>query len=681
MQSRHFLKTSPLALAIALLATASPLYAQETTGSAASTEQSGSGPKFQQAQDMRYGAALYHYFQGNTFDALSTLMVAEQRGGITLHADNADLIRGGISLAFGLERQAAGLFEQQLAKTTVVEDQQRLQRYREIAWVKLAELNYRHQNWDAAAKQLEKSGAPHQSTLNLNLAIRSGDLQQAQHLLTMAELTPAKRVLGHINLAAAFARQQQLVAAAEHYRRAARLVEQDAEASDELRILRDKARIGAGYALALNGDYPNAASEFRSVRLDTPWSDDALLGLGWAAVNSNAHQQAVDALGYLIQKNPLSPQVQEALLALPYSYEQLARPKLALQAYQHAERQYAQALADLSNLHSAAALLQFAEIGVEDAPDLQRNGWLEDARIPALIRSNRRYLLQMMQSDRLQLQLAELRDLQQLQGVLRQWQQRLPEFDNLIDERARRRTDIVQRYRTGQYDQQVEIAQGQLRKLKASLAQIETNRDGLSMLEGESAELLQMVREAEQRYAILSRAGKTRRHQQQTLERARGLLTWQAAERYHDNLWQKRKAVSALAQEIEYAGQNQRSVEHIAAQAPQLNQLSERVSASGPRVTRQLDAVERASQALEAQIRSDMQTALAGARARVEQYMAHSRLAIARIQDAAMQGQLPVAPPESISPTIPEQTSPDRSTAEPTATTTAATTAGGASDV
>ncbi|WGL15605.1 hypothetical protein PVT68_12585 [Microbulbifer bruguierae] len=608
--------------------------------------------KFQQAQDMRYGAALYHYFQGNTFDALSTLMVSDLRGGIAHHADNADLIRGGISLAFGLERQAADLFEKQLQKSADSDDQQRIAHFREIAWLKLAELNYRHQNWDIAAVQLEKSGAMHQSGLTLNLAIHSGDLNQAQHLLALADLPAPERVLGHSNLAAALARQQQLPAAAAQYRRAAELAEnavlqlaaqrvnQAAEVEEELRILRDKARIGAGYALALGGEYSAAAEEFRSVRLNRPWSGDALLGLGWAAANSGAHQQAVDALGYLTRRNPLSPQVQEALLALPYNYEQLARPRLALQAYQHAEQQYQHTLSELHDLHSAAAQLQFAEVDEAGDINLQRYGWLEDTTVPALIRTNQQYLLQMMQSDRLQLQLSELRDLRQLNRVLARWQQRLPEFHNLIDEREQRRAAIVQQYDSAQYDQQVQIAEQQLATLRASLQRIEADKDGLAMLGdagGTSAEYQAMLREAETRYQRLSQAGKTSRYQQQTLARARGLLLWQASEQYHDNLWQKRKAIAALEQELDEAARRQRRVARIAAEAPQLNLLAGSVEDAALRLNTQRQAIDLASAAIEAQIRKDIQQALETAQQRVEQYMAHTRLAIARIQDSALQ--------------------------------------------
>ncbi|MBB5211531.1 tetratricopeptide repeat protein [Microbulbifer hydrolyticus] len=608
--------------------------------------------KFRQAQDMRYGAALYHYFQGNTFDALSTLMVSDLRGGIAHHADNADLIRGGISLAFGLERQAATLFEKQLHKTAGKTNQQRIARFREIAWLKLAELNYRHQNWDTAATQLHKSGAIHQSTLTLNLSIRSGDLAQAQQLLAMADLPLAEQVLGHSNLAAALARQQQLPAAAAEYRRAAALVEQQLDADEELRILRDKARIGAGYALALHGDFTGAAREFRGVRLDTPWSGDALLGLGWVSVNGGHHQQAVDALGYLINKNPLSPQVQEALLALPYSYEELARPKLALQSYLHAEQQYQQALGDLEALQQASTHLQFP-LPAEDGPlDLQRYGWLEDAETPALIRNNQHYLLQMMQSDRLQLQLSELRDLHQLSRVLERWQQRLPEFHNLIDEREQRRIAFVQQHDSAQYDQQVQIAERELERLKTSLARIEADRDGLAMLSAagsEESEYLDILRGAEARYQRLGKAGKTSKYQQQILARARGILQWQAADQYHENLWQKRKAIDTLEKQLTEAARRQRNVARIAAEAPQLNLLAGGVDEAGQRLAQQHTAVERASAAIQNQIRQDLQAALSAAQQRVAQYMAHTRLAIARIQDAAMQGMYaaPAAPTES----------------------------------
>lgn len=125
--------------------------------------------KYSQAQDMAYGVVLYNYFQGNYFDALSTLMVARERDAIKIHSDSAALIEGGISLGFGLRRRAASLFEQQLQWD---DNSDTAARQRRLAWLKLAELNYLQGDWALAAEQLQKSGADSELELNLGAAPR-----------------------------------------------------------------------------------------------------------------------------------------------------------------------------------------------------------------------------------------------------------------------------------------------------------------------------------------------------------------------------------------------------------------------------------------------------------------------------------------------------------------------------
>src|SRR5690606_22880375 len=57
-----------------------------------------------QVADLRYGVALYHYYQQDYLGALSELMVADARDGIQGHGDNPEIFVGGISLAFGMEK-------------------------------------------------------------------------------------------------------------------------------------------------------------------------------------------------------------------------------------------------------------------------------------------------------------------------------------------------------------------------------------------------------------------------------------------------------------------------------------------------------------------------------------------------------------------------------------------------
>lgn len=617
-------------LTAALLGAALPAHASDSN--------TAPSKKYRQAQDMAYGVALYDYFQGNYFDALSTLMVAEERDTIRIHTDNAALIEGGISLGFGLQERAAELFEQQLQVDRG--DPETLARYRAVAWLKLAELNYRQQNWPQAKQQLQKSGAANRSDLALNLALRDGDFAAAEQRLASETLPLKYRLLGRINLAAALARQQRFGEAITQYGQAAGLVQELGETEPELQILRDKAHIGAGYAFALQQRFPQAMEEFRQVRLRTAWADRALLGLGWSAINSERYRAAVDALQFLLEQHSDSGAAREALVALPYSYEKLQRPKAALLAYQQAEQNYRSTLTELQQLQSSVSALAFAP-AVD--PERARFGWLEVAEAPQLIRDNRRYLQQILQSDHFQLRLSELRDLKQLAQVIARWQEQLPLFGQLLDARKLRRKEIVDGYNSAQYDQQVDIARQEYRALKNTLARIEEDRDGLALLateegeENEDVELLNLLQRAEARHAQLASLGKTREYQRKTLQRARGILQWQAAQDYHDNLWQKHKTLRALEEQLSAADKQRQQVDRISSRAPQLRQLQHKAAAAQPQLAQQSRAIVAASAAIESSIRRDVIAELHRQRAQIQQYMAHSRLAIARLQDAAMQ--------------------------------------------
>ena len=81
--------------------------------------------------DLRYGVSLYHYFQQDYLAALSELQVADLRGGIAGHGNAPLVLRGAMSLAFGLDRSASEIFEQAL-------DQHSSERVRNAAWFYLS---------------------------------------------------------------------------------------------------------------------------------------------------------------------------------------------------------------------------------------------------------------------------------------------------------------------------------------------------------------------------------------------------------------------------------------------------------------------------------------------------------------------------------------------------------------
>jgi hypothetical protein len=58
-----------------------------------------------------YGDTLFHFFQDRYFSAITGLMVSQQLGRVAPHDDEAEVLRGGMLLSFGMHPQAAEVFE------------------------------------------------------------------------------------------------------------------------------------------------------------------------------------------------------------------------------------------------------------------------------------------------------------------------------------------------------------------------------------------------------------------------------------------------------------------------------------------------------------------------------------------------------------------------------------------
>jgi len=100
-------------------------------------------------------------------------------------------------------------------------------------------------------------------------------------------------------------------------------------ADDDLSGLRDKANVALGYAW-LQAERPDRAQpSLQRVRLQGPFSNKALLGVGWSDAERGDYRAALSPWLELRQRNILDPAVQESLLAVPYAFGQLgANPEL-----------------------------------------------------------------------------------------------------------------------------------------------------------------------------------------------------------------------------------------------------------------------------------------------------------------------------------------------------------------
>ncbi|MEN8206054.1 MAG: hypothetical protein ABFS24_08575, partial [Pseudomonadota bacterium] len=97
-----------------------------------------------EVKDLKYGAVLFEFYQQKYFEALVEYEYAYERGGIQNHGDYPELLKGGVSLSYGIDEQAQGIFSNLISANTDEEVQNR-------AWYFLAKMLYLRGNIERAA--------------------------------------------------------------------------------------------------------------------------------------------------------------------------------------------------------------------------------------------------------------------------------------------------------------------------------------------------------------------------------------------------------------------------------------------------------------------------------------------------------------------------------------------------
>ena len=267
-------------------------------------------------QALRYGVTLFHYYQQDYFDALTEVMAAQQLGQLIPHADNAELLRGGISLSYGMDVVAEEIFQQLLDSSNEAAD-------RNQAWFYLAKMTWQRGQLDRSAAALAQISPGYQGVLRdesdylrAAVSLRRGDeLHAATVMEQLPEDSPWRYYLAY-NLGAAEAERGDWPGAVAYFQSLDVL----RGGTEESKALRDKALTAAGYAQIAAGDYEGAVGEFTQVRLDSPLSDRALLGYGWASLEKEDYLAALSPWQVLGERSLLSESVRESLLAVPYAY-------------------------------------------------------------------------------------------------------------------------------------------------------------------------------------------------------------------------------------------------------------------------------------------------------------------------------------------------------------------------
>jgi hypothetical protein len=379
-------------------------------------------------QALHLGDVLFNAFQDKYFSAITGLMVSQHFERLAPQRDEAEVLRGGLLLSYGMHNEAGAIF-------AALIDQGAAPSVRDRAWFYLAKSRYQR-GFDAEA---EAALARIQGPLPAPLAEERG-LLHAQLLMARADYAGAAGVLGAIPAASAgpiarFNLGVALIKSGDVAQGTAWLDKLGRAPADneEQRSVRDRANLALGVAALSQRHADDARRLLERVRLSGVHANQALLGFGWAAVAQWQPALALVPWNELVARDASDPAVLEGLIALPFAHAELGAYGTSLKLYKQAVAAYA---AEGRRLDASIAAIGSGKL-IEGllSRDSDDRGWLLNLGAQSDI-PHAAHLSQMLAQPEFQEAFKSLADLRFLENNLRLSRERLGRFrDDMLNAR------------------------------------------------------------------------------------------------------------------------------------------------------------------------------------------------------------------------------------------------------
>ncbi|HEX7763008.1 MAG TPA: hypothetical protein VF433_05305 [Cellvibrio sp.] len=612
--------------------------------------------------DLRYGVALYHYYQQDYVNAIAELMVADSRDGIQGHSDNPELIAGGISLAFGMQNHAESVFSR------ILQDERRPQSVRDAAWFYLGKLYYTRGDWAAAEQSFNRVSADFKpalraqlQALQINIQIRDKRYAELNHKGVAQRELRAWSPYALYNLGAAHAREGDFAQAQTFFNALADIdIAKDPRTRAAQWALQDKSYTALGYSYLAEKKYAAAIREFTKVRLEGIYANQALLGYGWAAVAQEEYAKALQPWQLLRSRSLIYPAVQESLLALPFAYEKLNALGEAVAAYETAEELLAreiQLIRDMRETLTEGELLTLIDakpLAAEDAREqLQAAGdgegltavvtddgqnWLK-LDSTSIIKTRSAYMRELFAQTRFQTAVLELRDLLRLQRLLQDWQPKLRAYRELLLEKQALRNRQEQQLTQAAYVAQAQALQQRRDQFAARLQQIIAAEDYLALADSDTRALQERVTRAGQTIARMQAAGQQTDDVAQRHRLFAGILLWRAAQHYPIALAEQQRELAQIDSALASVIKTQTHIDEITATSLDIQPVLARLHSLQTETATQLQATERLIAQQTRVLREQVDQQLASHEKRLKNYLSQAHLAVARLYDAELRRQ------------------------------------------
>src|SRR5215813_6915854 len=279
-------------------------------------------------RDLYFGEALYHAFQGQYFDAIQRLDTElgmyhglDQPELDTLHfyINDAEFSVGDFELDYRMHHRAGRAIKAVL-EGAVDES------VRDEAAFRLARIHFQKGQLDDAMHALQRiqGTVPPQISddvefLRANILMATGQPSEAVKVLKQLRSNDGLAGFVAYNLGIALLQGGRQQEAIEQLDKAGQL-----QAADPSGLaIRDKSNLVLGTMLFETGNFERARQSLDRVRLEGPFSNQALLRAGWAEATAKHYDRALVPWNILASREPTDAAVQESMLAVANAYASL----------------------------------------------------------------------------------------------------------------------------------------------------------------------------------------------------------------------------------------------------------------------------------------------------------------------------------------------------------------------
>ena len=505
-------------------------------------------------KDLYFGEALYHAYQEHYFEALERLdaEIAQHHGvdepqldTLHHHIKVAEFDVGDFELRYRMHHRAG-----RAIKAVIEGDVE--EPVRNEAAYRLARIHFQKGQPQDALQTLDRINGripddvrDEVEFLRANVYMAVGRPADAVGVLQQLNDADELRGFSTYNLGIALLQDGRQEDALQQLDRAGQV---DSDDPATLAI-RDKSNLLLGTLLFEASDFEPAERALDRVRLEGPFSNQALLRAGWADASAGKFDRALVPWSILAEREATDAAVQEAMLALPYAYSRLDVHGRAAVLYGRAVESFGRELENLDASIRSVTEGEFLKALVREEIRQDKDWVIRLRSVPEAPETF--YLMELMASHDFQTALQNYLDLEDLRKKLVAWQRSLDSFDDLI--RVRRQyyepllPEIDGRFR--KLDAQMRLRLEQREHLDRRLQHmlIAPRPDYLATAEEQS--LLAWIERAEARLtgsddpsaaALLLR-----------VRRLEGLLTWALETEYHRRLTDAHRHLRELNQDVD----------------------------------------------------------------------------------------------------------------------------------